>query len=79
MDYACTVKMPSGEWSRIVRDLSQFGESIIISCAKKGVQFSTAGDIVNANKKLVQTSSPDGEDSVIIDLQEPVTVTFAAR
>ncbi|CAG7716872.1 unnamed protein product, partial [Allacma fusca] len=23
-DYACTIKMPSGEWSRIVRDLSQF-------------------------------------------------------
>jgi len=78
-DYACTVKMPSGEWSRIVRDLSQFGESIVISCVKKGVQFSSTGDVGTANVKLGQTSSSDGEDSISIDLQEPVTLTFAAR
>jgi proliferating cell nuclear antigen len=77
-DYACTIKMPSGEWSRIVRDLSQFGESIVISCAKKGVQFSSTGDIGTANVKLAQTSSSD-EESISIDLQEPVTLTFAAR
>ncbi|CAG7722803.1 unnamed protein product, partial [Allacma fusca] len=77
-DYACTIKMPSGEWSRIVRDLSQFGESIVISCAKKGVQFSSTGDIGTANVKLAPTSSSD-EESISIDLQEPVTLTFAAR
>jgi len=78
-DYACTVKMPSNEWARIVRDLSQFGESIVIGCAKKGVTFSSTGDIGTANVKLAQTSGSDGEESVTIDLQEPVTLTFAAR
>ncbi|CAG7834722.1 unnamed protein product, partial [Allacma fusca] len=69
---------PSGEWSRIVRDLSQFGESIVISCAKEGVQFSSTGDIGTANVKLAQTCSPD-EERISIDLQKPVTLTFAAR
>ena len=33
-DYACIIKMPSGEFQRIVRDLSQLGESVVISCTK---------------------------------------------
>lgn len=44
-DYACVVKMPSGEFARICRDLAQFGESINISCTKEGVKFSATGDI----------------------------------
>ena len=44
-DYACVVRLPSGEFARICRDLSQFGESIVISCTKEGVKFSSAGDI----------------------------------
>lgn len=35
-DYACIVRMPSMEFARICRDLSQFGESVIISCTKEG-------------------------------------------
>lgn len=104
--------MSSGEFARICRDLSQFGESVNISCTKEGVQFSTAGDIgsgvyswrslvhyvvwhylylaravgnwilfhLSANIKLVQTASIDKEDeAVIIDLQEPVSLTFACQ
>lgn len=37
--------MPSSEFARICRDLSQFGESVIIACTKDGVKFSTSGDI----------------------------------
>ena len=33
-DYTCIIKMPSGEFQRIVRDLSQLGESVVISCTK---------------------------------------------
>lgn len=35
-DYACIVRMPSMEFARICRDLSQFGESVVISCTKEG-------------------------------------------
>ena len=44
--------MPSGEFARICRDLSQFGESIVIACTKEGVKFSAAGEIGTANIKV---------------------------
>lgn len=79
-DFSCVIQMPSGEFSRICRDLSQFGESVIISCTKEGVRFSSSGDIGSANIKLAQTNNIDKEeDSVSIDLQEPVTLTFACQ
>merc|ERR1712212_60516 len=79
-DYSCVIKMPSGEFARVCRDLSQFGESIVIACTKEGVKFSAAGDIGTANIKLAQTSSVDKEeDAVIIEMQEPVTLPFACR
>jgi len=78
-DYACVVKMPSAEFARIVRDLSQFGESIAISCSKQGVKFSSTGDIGTGNVKLAQGSSADSDENIVIELQEPVTLTFASR
>lgn len=35
-NYACIVRMPSAEFARICRDLSQFGESVVIACTKEG-------------------------------------------
>ncbi|XP_050078375.1 proliferating cell nuclear antigen [Anopheles maculipalpis] len=79
-DYACVVRMPAMEFARICRDLSQFGESVVISCTKEGVKFSASGDAGSANIKLAQTASVDKEEeSVIIEMQEPVTLTFACR
>jgi len=79
-DYSAVIKMPSGEFQRVVRDLSQFGESVVISCTKEGVKFSAAGDIGTGNIKLAQTANVDKEEeAVIIEMQEPVTLTFACR
>jgi len=79
-DYAAVIKMPAGEFQRVVRDLSQFGESVVISCTKEGVKFSAAGDIGTGNIKLAQTANVDKEEeAVIIEMQEPVTLTFACR
>ncbi|XP_067001349.1 proliferating cell nuclear antigen [Anabrus simplex] len=79
-DYSCIVKMPSTEFARICRDLSQFGESVVISCSKEGVKFSSAGDIGSANIKLAQTANVDKEEeAVTIEMQEPVSLTFACR
>lgn len=72
--------MPSTEFARICRDLSQFGESVLISCTKEGVKFSAAGDIGSANIKLAQSASIDKEEeAVTIELQEPVSLTFACQ
>merc|ERR1719427_898996 len=99
-DYAAVIKMPSGEFQRVVsidsyqliiilldclglvqvRDLSQFGESVLIEVTKEGVKFSAAGDIGVGNIKLAQTANVDKEEeSVIIEMQEPVKLTFACR
>ena len=79
-DYAAIIKMPSLEFQRVVRDLSQFGESVIISCTMEGVQFSVKGDLGNGNIKLAQTANVDKEEeAVIIEMQQPVTLTFACR
>lgn len=79
-NYAAIVKLPSGEFARICRDLSQFGDSIVIACSKEGVKFSASGDIGTANIKLAQTGSVDKEDdAVTIEMEEPVSLTFACR
>ena len=44
-EYSCVVKMPSAEFQRICRDLSQIGESVVICCTKEGVKFSATGDL----------------------------------
>merc|ERR1712142_264648 len=79
-DYACVIKMPSAEFARVVRDLSQFGESVVISCTKEGVKFSAAGDIGVGNIKIAQTANVDKEEeAVVIEMNEPVTLAFACR
>ena len=52
----------------------------MISCTKEGVKFSAAGDIGVGNIKLAQTANVDKEEeAVAIEMQEPVTLTFATR
>merc|ERR1719508_490310 len=70
-DYSAVIKMPAGEFQRVVRDLSQFGESVVISCTKEGVKFSAAGDIGVGNIKLAQTANVDKEEeAVTVEMQE---------
>lgn len=47
---------------------------------KDGVKFSTSGDIGSANITCRQNTSADKpEDQTVIDLHDPVTLTFALR
>ena len=47
---------------------------------KDGVKFSTTGDIGSANITCRQnTSAEKAEDQTVIELTEPVTLTFALR
>ena len=79
-EYKAVVKMPSAEFNRICKDLSQFGDTISISVNKDGVKFSLAGDQTNGSVTLGQHSSADkDENSVTINITEPVSLTFALR
>ncbi|XP_076360654.1 proliferating cell nuclear antigen [Tachypleus tridentatus] len=79
-EYSVVIKMPAVEFQRICRDLSQIGDSVVISCSKEGVKFSASGDLGTGNIKLSQTANVDKEEeAVIIEMQEAVSLTFALR
>ena len=51
---------------------------MVISCTKEGVKFSATGDIGTGNIKLAQSAKVDKEEeAVVIEMQEPVSLTFA--
>jgi len=81
-EYKCVIKMPSSEFQRICRELSALGDTVIISATKEGIKFSVKGDIGSGDMTLkhsTQSVDSDATDSVIIELDEPVTQTFALR
>jgi len=79
-DYKCTVKMPSNEFQRIVRDMMTLGDTCIISVTKEGVRFSVSGDLGTGNVLIrANNGAEKDEDQVIIEMEEPVELTFALR
>jgi hypothetical protein len=79
-DYCATVTMPAGEYARIMRDLSSIGDTVVVSATKDGVKFTTSGDVGTANVTVRQNTTADKkEDQTVIDLKEPVSLTFALR
>ena len=59
--YSGVVQMPSHEFQRICRDLSQFSDSLTISCTKDGVEFSASGDVGRAKITVRQNACADKE------------------
>jgi proliferating cell nuclear antigen len=79
-EYKCTISMPSGEFQRIIRDMQVLGDTLTISCTKEGVKFGVTGDLGAGNVLIRQNSTAEkDEDRVMIDMQEPVELTFALR
>ncbi|KAF8645363.1 hypothetical protein AX16_007866 [Volvariella volvacea WC 439] len=62
-EYDARVTMPSAEFSRIVRDLSQLGESVRIEVSKEGVRFASDGEAANGNVLLRQSEGSSGRSS----------------
>merc|ERR1712185_518405 len=73
------VRLPSGEFQKICRDLKEFGETMQISASKEGVKFSVQGDIGAGNVMLKPRESDKPEERVVLTVYEPVTATFALR
>lgn len=79
-EYSCTIRLPSHEFQRIMRDLTVLGDTCTISCTKEGVRFSSSGDLGTGNILLKHNPAVDKEDdAVVIDMQEPVELLFALR
>ena len=64
-EYDVTVKLPSGEFQRICRDLSSIGDSVVISATKEGVSFKTSGELGSGKTTLQPHSDPDKEDEEV--------------
>eukprot|EP00741_Cyanophora_paradoxa_P020985 tig00021319_g20259.t1 len=79
--YAATVKMPASEFQRVCKDLSSFGDAVTMAVTKDGIKFSVSGDVGTGQVVLRQSSASDKkpEEQVSIDLQEPVTLSFALK
>jgi hypothetical protein len=56
-EYDARVTMNSSEFARIVRDLSNLGESVRIEISKEGVRFAADGESANGSILLKQTDS----------------------
>lgn len=79
-EYKCTVRMPSAEFQRIIRDISVFGDTCAISVTKEGIRFSSTGDLGTGNIMLKNNTTVDkDDDAIVIDMQEPVDLNFALR
>lgn len=51
-EYSAVIKMPSAEFARVCRDLSNFGESVSICATKDGLAFAVKGDSSNGKHRL---------------------------
>merc|ERR1712093_810531 len=78
-DYCAEVTMPAGEFQKITRDLTTFGDTATIAATKEGVKFSVTGDIGTGNVTVRQNAAVEKEQQTLIELQEPVSLTFALR
>merc|ERR1712048_888585 len=77
--YKVVVKLPSGEFQKICKDLKEFGETLQVSASKEGIKFSVQGDVGAGNVMLKPREAEKPEDRVALTVHEPVTATFALR
>merc|ERR1712226_502209 len=77
--YKVVVKMPSGEFQKICKDLKEFGETMQIKASKEGITFCVQGNTGSGNVLLKPRESEKAEDRVALTVHEPVTATFALR
>ena len=81
MTFGATVKMPSAEFLRVIKDLSSIGDTVEINIpSKEFVRFVTTGDIGTAGISCARRWNPaDPGESVDIECSTPTKLTFALR
>jgi len=79
-EYKCIVKMSSSAFQKICKEIAIIGDTVSISASKEGVKFSVSGESGTGSIICKQDSSVDEEeDSVVIKLEEKISLTFALR
>ena len=80
-EYKTTIRMPSAEFQRIVRELQTIGDTVNISASKEGVKFAVQGDTGSGTIVCKQSTASDDkqDEGVQIKMEEEVSLTFALR
>jgi len=78
-EYQARITMPSAEFQRICRDLTILGDTVVISAHKKGVKFAVNGEMGKGEISVIPTSDAKDEEKVTVEIEEPVSLTFALR
>jgi len=77
--YDAQITMPSGEFQRICRDLSAFGDAVTIAVLKNSVTFKVTGDIGDGTVTMLESNSEKEEEKVQVEMDNPVALTFAFK
>jgi proliferating cell nuclear antigen len=78
-EYSSVVTLSSGDFSRICKELSNLAESMTIETSKDNVKFAIAGDNGKGSISLNARESEKTEEQVLLDVDEPVCLSFALR
>jgi len=78
-EYSSIVTMSSSEFTRICREMSQISETVSIETSKESVIFSVNGEIGAGSVKIKANDSEKPEDRTILEVDEPVNLSFALR
>lgn len=73
------ITLASSEFTRVCRDLTQFGDTVKISVNKKTVTFSVQSTTGSGAVTLSSFESADGDNKVEIKCGEPIELSFALR
>jgi len=78
-EYDALLKISSSHFQKICRDLSSIGDTVVIDATKSTVTFQVSGDMGTSKLQLKRGNKVDSEDSMSIELKEPVSLIFALR
>lgn len=76
-NYSSNLLLPSSEFTRIVRELSQLSETVKVTTSKKSVVFSVDGDIGRGEIELKENGSDNLAQRTEISVDEDMTASFS--
>lgn len=80
MDHDCSITLPSSDFAKVARDMRTLSESLQILVTKDSVKFMASGPIGTGSVIIkAHTDLKDGKESIKIDLNKSVNVTFGAK
>lgn len=78
-EYSSIVTMSAAEFTRICREMSQISETVQIETSKDAIKFQVTGEIGGGTITIKANDSEKKEEQTILEVDEPVTLSFALR